>query len=193
MSVENWWEDYFSSGQWENNQGIEQTSYFAKLILDNMPEDVKQYLATASILDWGCALGQAVYMFQSAFPKARVTGLDFSKWAIAKAKLLYPDCSFVPAPLNALYDVILTSNVLEHYPDPLSLIGEHLAHTNKYCIAMVPYNQAGNGPFDGGAHVYSFTEETFPDEIGQFKKIFEKVIPAYKHWAGCQLLVIYEL
>ena len=197
-----WWENLFCSGDWETAGGKMQTEYFAKLILSNIPDEVSEYLSIpgTKILDWGCALGQAVNLFQETFPKSKVTGLDFAEKAIEKATQLYLNSSFRSNPLDVFtdhYDAIYTSNVLEHFRNPLNIVKEHISCAGKYYIVLVPYNQGrSEGPINDGCHAYSFTEDSFPNNLysKKFIKCYVKVIPPIRPelWCENQILVIYE-
>lgn len=131
-----WWEEYFEN-KWEINGGKEQTEYFMQLVIENLPESIKEYIDNPEItvLDWGCALGQGVNLLQNTFPEARVKGLDISETAIKYAKNEYKDLSFVSGSLSELNEklsVIVCSNCLEHFADPKPYFQEHLAYTKKY-------------------------------------------------------------
>lgn len=195
-----WWENEFLNNWEVGFDGKEQTLYFAQLMLANLPEDVKAFLSVpgTTVLDWGCALGQAVNLVQATFPDANVTGLDFAEKAIEKARVLFPGNRFISRTFNKeidFYDVVYTSNCLEHFSNPMDNIKDLLEGTGKYFIALVPYNQGGfAGPMDMGCHFYSFTESSFPGQIGDFARQHCKVIPPVNPdmWNDNQLLVIYE-
>jgi len=189
-----WWNEEFASGNWENGiDGKQQTRYFMELLLLHLPPEVYRDLAKAdlTILDWGCALGQGVDLLTHAFTSAKITGLDFAETAIIKAKQLFPEYEFRSSPLGEgdCFDVIITSNVLEHYYDPFALIKEHLRHTQKYYLFMVPFNQV---PHD--CHFFGFTNNSFPVMIEDFIKYFVKIIPSTGNplWNAEQVLVIYK-
>jgi len=197
-----WWNNEFINNWEVGIDGKEQTLYFAQLMLNNLPNEVLTYLNTSgiSILDWGCALGQAVNLFEIRFPCANVVGLDFAKEAIKKARSRFPYSKFINRLFDKeidRYDVIYTSNCLEHFTNPLDHIKELLEGTGKYFIALVPYNQGGfEGPMNMDCHLYSFREESFPYSLlcGQFVKHWEKVIPTTGNplWNAEQILVIYR-
>ncbi|HWP96817.1 MAG TPA: methyltransferase domain-containing protein [Syntrophomonadaceae bacterium] len=190
-----WWNEQFESGDWESGiDGKAQTRYFMELLLLHLPPEVSQDLAKANttILDWGCALGQGVDVLTNAFAAAKVTGLDFAETACMKAKQLFPQYDFRSSPLGEgdFFDVIITSNVLEHYYDPFTLLKEHLKHAQKYYILLVPYNQM---PHD--CHFYRFGKDSFPITMDNFIKYFVKVIPSTGNplWNDQQILVVYKL
>lgn len=189
----NWWNDYFQN-KWEANRGKEQTEFFMHLIISELPENIKYLIKNPdiSILDWGCALGQGVDILAKEFPKADISGLDVSEVAIEKARQLYPKYKFTTkslVELNRKYDVIISSNCLEHFEHPEKLINDQLRFTEQLYIILVPYNE-----FDKiESHFVSFNEKSFPSKIGKFHKIYSEVIDT-KHtefWPGSQLLIVY--
>src|SRR5215207_7927810 len=121
-----WWDEYFRA-QWEANRGRQQTRHFMDRLLASLPEPELAYLSSrpADVLDWGCALGEGVVALAERFPAARVSGLDFSATAVEDAKQHYPGHEFlltaggeIPRP----FDVIITSNCLEHFERPLEVM-----------------------------------------------------------------------
>ena len=194
-----WWNREFEHNWCVGTDGRQQTYYFAELILDNLPAEVKEYLRTPGIkiLDWGCALGQAVNLFQTTYPKAKVTGLDFAETAISMARELFPKLNFRTKSLygNGRYDVIFTSNVLEHFSNPLDYMRLHMKHTGKYYITLVPYNQGRcEGPIKDACHFYSFMVDSFPFQMEGFRIYSIKIIPPVRKdmWCEEQILVVYE-
>src|SRR5688572_13706503 len=135
-----WWDEYFRA-QWEANRGRQQTRHFMERLLASLPEPELAYLSSrpAEVLDWGCALGEGVVALAERFPGARVSGLDFSATAVEDARKNYPDREFllsaggeVPRP----FDVIVTSNCLEHFARPMEVMAEHLQSCREVYVAL---------------------------------------------------------
>jgi len=190
-----YWDCFFGS-QWEVNKGREQTRYFMRQLSNHLPDTVMTdiRLKNASILDWGCALGEGVDELKKSFGMSAVTGLDFSTVAVQKCITRYPDYSFRNQPLDVnsdKYDVIITSNCLEHFTNYLEIMGTHLPCINMYYIILVPYNE--RYPLCE-EHLAVFSENSFPDEIPGFSKIYSKIIDTRgsNYWDGYQLLIIYK-
>lgn len=187
-----WWDDYFRE-KWEANRGREQTRHFMQRLLDSLPEPEAQYLSSrpTEVLDWGCALGEGVELLSRRFPAARVAGLDFSATAIDSAKAAYPGREFllteggtIPRP----FDVIFTSNCLEHFEQPLRIVGEHLRSCRKLYVVLVPYDEYPLCEY----HRSQFREESFPRRIGSFVRLATRLVDVDpSQWAGKQLLVVY--
>jgi 2-polyprenyl-3-methyl-5-hydroxy-6-metoxy-1,4-benzoquinol methylase len=188
-----WWNGYFQN-EWEANHGKEQTAFFMQLIIHALPENIKDFInrPSTTILDWGCALGQGVDLLAKKFPNAKVTGLDISDVAIEKAKALYPDYKFTTESLeniNERYTVIFCSNCIEHFEKTEKLINEHLKFTEDLYVILVPYKEENRIE----SHLVSFDNDSFPTDIGDFCKIYSKIIDIIdtKFWQGSQLLVVY--
>jgi len=190
-----WWDHYFRSN-WLEKKGDEQTDFFSRLALKYLPEWIIKDIKTRrlGIVNMGCAEGQGVFRFSKFFNKNSITGLDFSQKAIDNATKKFPDCKFVCEDIkkNRIdYDVVYTSNVLEHFPSPLKIIKMLLAHTKNYLVILVPFQEEKLHE----QHAYSFDYDSFPLFIDRFSLVCSTVIdtsimkPTY--WQGQQILVVY--
>jgi len=188
-----WWNCYFES-QWEDNHGREQTRHFISLLVNYLPSKEHQWISRErrSVLDWGCALGDGVDVLRSAFPCCEISGLDFSQVAVEKARAAYPQYQFLltdDGVIPSNYDVIVTSNCLEHYPQPFELAARHVEHSRYLYLVMVPFEEPEP---KHESHVQRFTINSFPDEIGAFKKLSLTVFrPLPQYWNAPQALVCY--
>lgn len=192
-SKEYW--NYRFENDWEERGGLIQTRAFIQLMINHLPDSVIDYLDSrrVTVLDWGCGIGVGVKEFAERFKKASVAGLDFSDVAIEKSKKLFPQFEFIAGSLDThrkRYDVIYSSNCLEHFKDPYPWMKQILSYTNKYAIFLVPYNEKIK---EYDEHMFSFTEKSFYPKFYGFNKIFEKVIDECPNcWVGQQILVIYK-
>jgi trans-aconitate methyltransferase len=188
-----WWNSYFET-QWEQNQGREQTRHFMSQLVQYLPSREHRWISSRSrtILDWGCALGDGVDVLQAEFPACDISGLDFSRVAVKKAQAAYPQYRFLLAEDGAIpsdYDVIVTSNCLEHYSDPFELAARHVRHARYLYIAMLPFEEPA--PIDE-THVQVFTLRSFPDNIGTFRKLSITVFrPLPRYWNAPQAVACY--
>ena len=196
INSEQYWESRFATQDWQQNCGQQQTNYFAEQFLENLPTSVFDIMKVqASLCDWGCAEGQATYAIKNAFPNLNVTGIDISESAIHTAKNLYDNCAFEAIDLfntKKGYDVIFTSNVLEHFENPFEVIRKLLKHTKKMLIILVPFQE-----YDRiDEHFYTFDYKNVPQQIENFQlgcyKTFDcKAVNGAYYWTGYQLLLIY--
>jgi trans-aconitate methyltransferase len=195
VNTREYWDGRFENN-WEDAGGLNQTKAFIQLMINNLPKQIISYLEnnTVSVLDWGCAIGVGVEEFSKNFKNAIVSGLDFSDTAIEKSKILLPKFNFIAGELdshNKNYDLIYTSNCLEHFKDPYEWMKQILSYTNKYAIFMVPYDETLTVSWS--EHQFSFTEKSFYNNFHEFNKIYEKVIDECPNcWIGKQIIVIYE-
>jgi SAM-dependent methyltransferase len=148
-----------------------------------------------SICDAGCAGGEATALFKKEFPANEVHGFDFSTKAVEKASRQFEGCEFFQADINSFsqeYDVIFTSNVLEHFSQPVEIL-RHLANqTCQHLIIMVPYQQF----FHGDEHEAFFELNSFPFFLGRLSISFAEIIETAGYeeamWEGKQLLLVYS-
>jgi trans-aconitate methyltransferase len=154
----------FRLGEWERNNGPAQTRYFMSRIVAALPEAVRRHLDThaLSVLDWGCAQGDGVDVLKQAFPHCAVVGQDFSVEAVTRARRAYPDHEFVVGDeIRSDFDVVIASNCLEHFADPLRLVETQLVSCRKLYVALVPYRE---DPLSDG-HASRFDDHTFPQPV----------------------------
>ncbi len=172
-----------------------QGTYFANLILGHMPDWLHQEIRKRhlSILDFGCSCGHLVHQLATKYKKSRVSGIDIELVRINKAHEYYPFDSFQCQDIRKIadqYDCIFTSNVLEHFENPLQTISELLLdHLRQHLVILVPYNEMDR--IDG--HCYTFTDESFPQEYQGLHLRYATVIACHNiHWPGSQLLAVYS-
>lgn len=194
LNFKEYWENR-SENDWDRSDGEAQTRGFARILIDHLPYVVLAYIEgnNASILDWGCAEGQGVEELARRFPSSGVTGLDFSEAAIENCRRLYPEYNFRKEPLDAkkdMYDVIINNNCLEHFTDYIGILSSHMMCAGRYYVIMVPYKEERPSP----GHKAVMTGDSFPQRLGAFYKLVEKVIDTRNKgcWDGSQLLVVYE-
>jgi SAM-dependent methyltransferase len=80
------------------------------------------------MLDVGCGAGIILEGVSRHYPGLRLIGMDVSDRAVAAARTRVKDAWFVvaegrfPPFLRGCFDLVLLTNVLEHVPDPVSLL-----------------------------------------------------------------------
>lgn len=191
-----YWNNRFQTN-WESFSGREQTIFFLKLLLENLPEwllneiEEKQY----SLCDAGCAEGDGTQLLKNSFPNSKILGVDFSVEAVNKAKEYYPNVEYVQGDIMNLpkyFDIVVCSNVLEHFTNPFEIIPLLINKTSKHLIIMVPFLEEERIK----EHSYTFEYSSFPLELNDydltyFKEIDCKLIEG-THWYGKQAIVIYS-
>jgi 2-polyprenyl-3-methyl-5-hydroxy-6-metoxy-1,4-benzoquinol methylase len=176
-----WWNDTFKN-DWDRKIGLNgpsQTRYFMELIVKHCGLNIQ-----GDILDYGCAMGQGVDVLAKY---GHAEGYDFSDVACDKASQLYPYTFYNSIPQKQ-YDVVVCSNVLEHFENPIDKFMELIGLSRKYVIAMVPYNQTPACEI----HPVTITENTFP-EVDGFKKTYKHIPNEKPEMGGSnQIMFIYE-
>lgn len=161
-----WWEEYFAvDGGWERNDGRSQSRIFAEHFTDRIQLDPN---AVFSMLDAGCALGDALKHFAIIYPRATLHGIDFSATAITRCKNeIGGRATFSVGDIEKIgghYDIIYCSNTLEHFPDFGTKARQLVQHCDRLCI-LVPYKQLENGkpliPRPNKHHQHTFLRDSF--------------------------------
>ena len=112
----------------------------------------------------GCALGDATRDLQRAFPGSAVTGYDISDVAISEGRRLFPGLDLVAGDLlmeDRQFDVIFSSNTLEHFHDPHTVLKRLAAHAREYVWLLVPFQDPGG--ID--EHFVRFDYTNIPDHL----------------------------
>lgn len=182
INSKEWWENEFKNNWRVGIDGVEQTRYFMKRILE-----IVKFSENTSVLDWGCAMGQGVDELNKIGIHAE--GYDFAEKAINTAKEMYPEYDFHATTPNKQYDAVISSNCFEHFIDPIFWLKEVFKLSKKYVIIMTPYNQIPNL-----IHPSTITEKTFPEEMDGFKILTIRIVPTKEVFydGGDQILFIYE-
>lgn len=192
-----YWDKRFSSGDWDEKAGDEQSAFFSKIAQGAFPYWLEDELQNNdwTIMDIGCAEGGGTAVLADCYPACQVTGVDFSAEAIARAERRHLNCKFTQGEIHQLkesVDVMFASNLLEYLHDPFDcvrLISENVKH---HIILLHPLNNtmAPDEP------VQVFTEESFPLRIGDFVLSFFKIIDCATlestYWSGEQIMTIYS-
>lgn len=197
----NYWDFRFSSNDWEKNFGREQSRFFSRLALENFPDWLKTQIIInqLTVCDWGCATGDGTDVLASLFTGQQVYGVDFSAEAITKAKSNYPDLTFKTENwltdekfFKSVYDVVFSSNTLEHFSDIHAVLDKLFQHTRKVLIVLVPFQELERI----SEHSHTFlTENIFISPQPDFSLLFAKIINATEYepsyWNGDQILLMY--
>lgn len=147
INSKEYWDSRFEN-DWESYDGNKQTQFFAKLLCELLPEWlIEEINANAySICDIGCAEGDSLECLSKVFYRSQISGEDFSDKAIAKAGLKHPEFEFYVSDITKpegkdRYDVVIASNVVEHFKHTYNTIRNLGARSNKYTVVMIPYRE----------------------------------------------------
>lgn len=177
-SPKEYWDHRFKTDNWGQNGRI-QTKEYAKANIKIMGLNRN---FSGSMLDFGCALGDAVSIYSNVFPNAKLIGVDISAAAIEKcrekygaiAEWLSVDYTSVP-----FTDVIIASHVMEHIIDDKLVINE-LIQKCRDLFVFVPYKE---NPlyFE---HVNYYDEFSYKDLDVFEQKAFEVCFKVKNSWTA---------
>lgn len=197
INSKEYWDKRFDT-DWLDYAGDKQTIFFAKLLCDMLPEAIvkeameKKY----AICDMGCALGEGIPIFSRKFG-VNVDGMDISAEAVKKAKEQYPESHFWVGDMQSLdstkkYDIIICSNVLEHFFNPWQIFRNLSQVAQKYIIVMVPYREK----LEIEEHEYNFSEEVIPVNFAGYVLDYVRTMDgadiAETYYPDQQILLIYK-
>lgn len=160
-----YWEGRFSSGDWEECRGREQTAGFA---FGQMPHLRIPRDFDGTIVDFGCGLGDAMPVYRDHCPSARLVGVDVSPAAIAKCRDVYGEmATFVAGDHTAVpeCDIVIASNVFEHLSDDLD-VARALKSRCRRLEIVVPYRESPLYP----EHVNSYDAHSF-EALGDARRV----------------------
>lgn len=197
INSKEYWENRFET-DWIKYQGDEQTIFFANIAVQLMPSWLVEECRNEkySFCDMGCALGEAVEVL-SRYLGYNIEGADFSVEAIKSAKENFQENKFTVIdfknlPSNIKYDVVFSSNVLEHFENPWKIVKNLVKVAEKYIILLVPFEEK----MEINEHVYRFEINNILTEIDDFSLIYAKTIDGSKfektYYSDKQIMLIYS-
>lgn len=134
-----YWDDRFRSRNWRHS-GREQTRRYAE---SNVKQMNIESGFQGSILDFGCALGDALPVYRAACPFANLFGTDLSTEAIVQCRKNYGQiASFDAGTYETVTpkDIIIASHVMEHITDD-KVIVSHLLEKCRCLYVIVPFKE----------------------------------------------------
>jgi hypothetical protein len=139
-------------GIWDNHQGPDQTRGFAECLHRHCYIPWREF----SLLDVGCALGDALAVWHEKYPTAKLFGCDVADSAIRRCRERYAGVAhFFQASfegISGFWDIIYCSNVLEHFEQYLD-IAEVLLAQCKLLLLLAPFAELKDGsPLGRGHH-----------------------------------------
>jgi GT2 family glycosyltransferase/ubiquinone/menaquinone biosynthesis C-methylase UbiE len=200
INSEKYWDTRFSK-DWESNNGPNQSRFFAKLAIEHLPrwllEQIRQQSLT--LVDWGCAQGDGTDVWAEYFYNNRIVGVDFSSAAIKQAAKKYPEIQFVYEDWLAVkkenlevFDVLFSSNTLEHFHKPYDKLHILCNRVKKAIILVLPFEDKVS--FE--EHFFSFMPENIPLQLpNSFRLLWSKVVDCSylpeTFWSGEQIFLVF--
>lgn len=196
-----YWDNRFIE-DWDNKQGDKQSIFFMNLALEIFPAWFKKELAKQSmtICDWGCAEGDGTNLLATNFTNCKVEGIDFAATAVENANKRYnrANLSFISKDIlknkhAKKYDIVLTSNVLEHFHDPWNVFDKVSQYARDYFVMIIPFNEDRQNLMS--EHFHGFKSEEFKPKMGiwhivHFEVVDTSLIPG-TYWGGQQAVIIF--
>lgn len=191
-----YWEQRFRN-DWDASGGEAQSRFFARLALGAMPAWFLARLREAdfSLCDWGCAEGAGTEFLAEEIG-IPVTGIDFSEEAIRLARHRHSRAEFLAldvlaAPLGRRFDVVFSSNTLEHFRAPWEAFDAIAAMAGRYVALLLPYRETQLHP----EHFVAFTPSGLPVARNGMVLVHAVVIEASllpdSAWPGEQVFCLY--
>ncbi len=142
INTQRYWDGRFNE-DWEHFDGPAQSRFFSNIAIQNIPDwllnEIKRKKLT--VADWGCAQGDGTSIWSEHIASFQIAGIDFSEAAVQIARKRYPDINFLAE--NWLdpnfnrelkYDVVFSSNTLEHFHEPFDVLNEIATHAEKFIV-----------------------------------------------------------
>ena len=195
-----YWDNRFDD-DWESLQGPAQSRFFARIVIENLPRWLIEQLQRQSLTlcDWGCAQGDGTDVWASYIDSERLTGVDFSSVAIEQAAQRYPSIKFLnenwldnQANKKSEFDVVFSSNTLEHFHKPYDVLEVLCTRAAKAIVIAIPYRELDRHH----EHFYTFLPENIPSRIGNgFRMVWSRVIDCRHlpnaYWNGEQIILVF--
>jgi glycosyltransferase involved in cell wall biosynthesis len=193
INSKEYWDERFSSGDWEDKEGCAQTKYFYNILLNILPKEIQEDINSSglNICDVGCAEGDGTNILKNRFVNSKIVGIDISEAALDRAMKNYSDIEFL-SKLDKDYDVIISSNTLEHFKEPRDHLDMLFNYSKKYAIILVPFEEYNRVT----EHFFTFEYSYFNMQYGDFSLIFFKEydcandVPTF--WSGKQMLLVFK-
>lgn len=200
INSDTYWDKRFTE-DWEVYEGPRQSRFFAQLALENLPiwliEQIRR--ESLSVVDWGCAQGDGTDIWASYINSQQLFGVDFSKIAIEQASQRYPMIKFFcenwlepDSEITQSYDVVFSSNTLEHFHNPFEVLATLSTKAKKAVILALPYREINRI----AEHFSTFLSENIPLELDNgFRLVWSKVLDCSRipstQWSGDQVFLVY--
>lgn len=195
-----YWNGRFSD-DWETFEGPKQSRFFSNIAVKNLPGWFVDLMRQQSLTlaDWGCAQGDGTDVWASYVDAQQIVGVDFSSVAIEQATQRYPAIRFInedwltsSAEQFEMFDIVFSSNTLEHFHNPYDVLNVISGHAKKSIVLALPYKEVDR--ID--EHFFSFLPENIPLRLTNgFRLISSQVLDCRRIpntlWNGDQIILVY--
>lgn len=125
---------------WTQVGGGVQTQLFAIAAFTSIPPS-RLGKGIQTILDFGCATGDAVPVIATAHPNSKILLHDVAPSGVQKGVAKYSEDYDVSAWNGEVADLVFSSNVLEHFVDPSVFFDEITASSRQWLIVQCPWDE----------------------------------------------------
>ncbi|WP_445657839.1 class I SAM-dependent methyltransferase [Achromobacter sp. NCFB-sbj8-Ac1-l] len=199
INSHDYWNGRFDT-DWESNKGQEQSRFFARVALENLPAWLR---STANqnnwkVCDWGCAQGDGTDVLAGYFAREQVVGIDFAESAVKTAREHYPTIRFdaqdwlASDTVSEKFDLVFSSNTLEHFTDPFNVLSKLFQRTGHCVVLALPYRELDRI----SEHFFTFAPENIPlFAHSDWLLVHSRAVdcrgmnPTY--WYGDQIILVY--
>lgn len=193
INSKKYWDGRFAR-DWEANSGPLQTAIFAAGFCQ-LPVEMNP----KSVLDYGAGGGDSVPLLKIKWPKAEVSVWDFSSPARQLQSKRYGKLANVlEAPPNGQYDLVYSSNVIEHIMERELYIKEICSLSSKWVAIQAPLEERhADGELitpdrPKGEHIWTIKEALLKELPSKFRWTSHIVETPYA-WDGRQVIFIGEI
>ena len=139
INSERYW-DVRLKRNWDQSGGDVQTRQFAIGLIANV--NLRELVGIKSILDFGCATGEACPILRTVFPDSKIYIHDIAKNGVDKAIRKYGKLLSVEVWPNATkVDFVYSSNVIEHVNDTKAFLEQIIRVSNRYILIQCPWEE----------------------------------------------------
>lgn len=191
-----YWDGRFAA-DWEPMMGTVQTRVFCELAVALMPAWLTRQIKDQqlTLCDWGCALGDGTQVMGAALG-VPVVGVDFSRTAVDRAAQRFPHLRFLAEDWSAAagsttYDIVFSSNTLEHFAQPWQMFAHLADHARRHVVLLLPYQEHERIE----EHEFTFDRATIPLSPKPGWVLADARIADLGRspvWAGKQVLLVYS-
>ncbi|MNG91367.1 putative teichuronic acid biosynthesis glycosyltransferase TuaH [compost metagenome] len=194
-----YWDHRFTQ-DWGNMGGPRQSRFFYEISIKHLPDWFFKAVNkdNLSIVDWGCAEGDGADVLASIVRSDLITGVDFSEIAISSAQSKYPHLSFecsnwlIENNNSEKFDVVFSSNTLEHFHTPFNTLEKISAFANKAIVLVLPFRETERHE----EHFFTFLSENIPASLSngfilQWSNIINCAAMEDSMWPGEQITLLY--
>lgn len=110
-------------------------------ILDSFIEKISRYMSgEMSLIDIGCGQGSLLRKVHNLFPKASLTGVDYTNFEDYSFPFFQHDCNKDFSSNFSEYDIVLASEVIEHLENPRHFLRQltKITRSGGYIIISTP-------------------------------------------------------